>query len=253
MYLLSSYSMPHFKKGALFGAFEEENDAAHDILPSTSIQAQNKDDQSNSITLPVRVAAEQQPHRIDSQTDSTAEDPRVRRTQIKNRRKYYLDTHQDYFSSDLELADPLLYDRLIRRFQSATEREAEGRKKGFSGVLEADIVRSEAKVEALANPTGNTLFNYRRGPNGEILAEAADEVPATKDEAYAQWREAMEWRFMSGEDRDFDYTTVDDNESMDDRKQIDQDEEDAYFDSEEPTWDHEDDVELQGETGVQDF
>ena len=188
-----------------------------------------------------------------SSEDTQRERERERRISVKNRRKFYLDQHPEYFSSDLELADPLLYDRLIRRFQTPAEREAEGRQKGFSGILEADILRSEAKMEALANPDRNALFTYRRGPGGEILAEEKDEIPMSKEEAYAQWKEVMEWRFLNGEDTDFDYPSVDDNEGMDDKKQMEQDKEDAYFDSEEPSWDLEDGKEPQGETGIQDF
>lgn len=32
---------------------------------------------------------------------------------VKNRRKRYLDTHPEYFGPELELADPILYDRLV--------------------------------------------------------------------------------------------------------------------------------------------
>ncbi|XP_016967623.1 coiled-coil domain-containing protein 97 [Drosophila biarmipes] len=39
----------------------------------------------------------------------------------------------------------------------------------------------------------------------------------------------MKERFLGGEDKDFDYTAVDDNTLLDDLKQIEQDEEDAYF------------------------
>ncbi|KAH8237923.1 hypothetical protein KR032_008069 [Drosophila birchii] len=39
----------------------------------------------------------------------------------------------------------------------------------------------------------------------------------------------MKERFLQGEDKDFDYTAVDDNAQLDDLKQIEQDEEDAYF------------------------
>ncbi|KAH8412795.1 hypothetical protein KR009_005754 [Drosophila setifemur] len=39
----------------------------------------------------------------------------------------------------------------------------------------------------------------------------------------------MKERFLSGEDKDFDYSAVDDNAQLDDLKQIEQDEEDAYF------------------------
>ena len=46
----------------------------------------------------------------------------------------------------------------------------------------------------------------------------------------------MQERFIQGEDRDyFDYSTVDTNEDFDDLQVRGQDEEDAYFDDEEPS------------------
>ncbi|PYI08720.1 hypothetical protein BO78DRAFT_364043 [Aspergillus sclerotiicarbonarius CBS 121057] len=176
-------------------------------------------------------------------------------TKVKNRRKRYLDMHPEYFSADLELADPLLYDRLIRRFQTPAEREAEGRAKGFSGVLQADLCRSEAKFEALSHPDPHAMFSYTRGPNGEILAEDRDEIPPNKEEGEKAWRWEMTLRFLRGEDDDFDYATVDNNDEYDDWNV----EQDKYFDEEEPEWlvDGADDGDirshLQGETGVQDF
>ncbi|RDW72438.1 uncharacterized protein DSM5745_07610 [Aspergillus mulundensis] len=176
-------------------------------------------------------------------------------TRTKNRRKRYLDLHPEYFSADLELADPLLYDRLIRRFQTPSEREAEGRAKGFSGVLQADLLRSEAKMDALSHPDPHALFTYARGPNGEILAEDRDEIPPSKEEGEKAWRFEMTMRFLRGEDDDFDYTEVDGNEELDDASE----EQEKYFDDEEPEWVIEGqgngDVRerLTGETGIQDF
>lgn len=150
--------------------------------------------------------------------------------------------------------DPLLYDRLIRRFQTPAEREAEGRAKGFSGILEADILRSEAKMDALAHPDPNAMFSYSRGPNGEIIAEDHDDVPVDKEEGEKRWRWEMEMRFLKGADYDFDYQTVDENDEYDDWSE----EQERYFDEEKPEWvvdDNEGNPEskLQGETGVQDY
>ncbi|PKY06668.1 hypothetical protein P168DRAFT_316657 [Aspergillus campestris IBT 28561] len=175
-------------------------------------------------------------------------------TKVKNRRKRYLDLHPEYFSADLELADPLLYDRLIRRFQTPAEREAEGRAKGFSGVLQADLCRSEAKFDALAHPDPHATMSYTRGPHGEILAEDRDEIPGSKEEGEKAWRWEMTMRFLRGEDDDFDYTAVDENDEYDDWSDV----QDQYFDDEEPEWaveGGEADVRsrLQGETGIQDF
>ncbi|PLB45854.1 hypothetical protein P170DRAFT_429032 [Aspergillus steynii IBT 23096] len=192
------------------------------------------------------------------QPDSTAAASIVspsREMQVKNRRKRYLDAHPEYFSADLELADPLLYDRLIRRFQTPAEREAEGRAKGFSGVLQADLCRSEAKFDALSHPDPHAMFSYTRGPNGEILAEERDEIPSSQEEGQKLWQWEMTLRFLRGEDEDFDYATVDDNDEYDDWNE----EQERYFEDEEPEWmvdrANEGDVrsQLQGETGIQDF
>ncbi|KAJ5573985.1 uncharacterized protein N7459_008412 [Penicillium hispanicum] len=183
---------------------------------------------------------------------SDAQSPSV---QVKNRRKRYLDLHPEYFSAELELADPLLYDRLIRRFQTPQEREAQGRARGFSGILQTDLLRSEAKMDALAHPDPNAMLSYTRGPNGEILAEDRDDIPASKEEGEKLWQWEMRLRFMRGDDPDFDYTIVDENDDYDDWTE----QQEKYFEDEEPEW-MVDDVrgddtrtQLQGETGVQDF
>ncbi|KAI9675533.1 MAG: hypothetical protein M1829_003337 [Trizodia sp. TS-e1964] len=187
---------------------------------------------------------------ISIKTIETTQAARRNRIRIKNRRKRYLDTHPDYFGSNLELAgratvsscpkhfqNPLLYDRLIRRFQSPAEREAEGRKKGYSGVLEADLARSEAKVAALAdrNPSASSI-TYRRGEFGEILEEEKGEAPENKDEGARIWRDIMGQRFLRGEDEDFDFRTVDENDDWDDCGEERRDLEESWFDMEEPSW-----------------
>ncbi|MCJ1402805.1 hypothetical protein MMC11_006026 [Xylographa trunciseda] len=183
----------------------------------------------------------------------------VVRIRTKNRRKRYLDLHPEYFSSSLELADPLSYDRLVRRFQTTAEREEEGRRMGYSGVLEADLWRSEAKIEALTNVKDAGLMTYKRGASGEILAEERDEVPTTKEEGMQRWRKQMELRFLGGRDEDFEYSMVDEGEEFDDRGVEEREEEEKWFEEEEPQWisDAQDDrpqeLQIKGETGVQDF
>lgn len=110
-------------------------------------------------------------------------------------------------------------------------------------------MRSEAKLDALNNPDPNAMLSYRRGPNGEILAEDREDIPTTKEEGEKRWRWEMEMRFLKGADYNFDYKTVDENEEYDDWNE----EQERYFDEEEPEWIIEDDKKLQGETGIQDF
>ncbi|KAI9685166.1 MAG: hypothetical protein M1822_004753 [Bathelium mastoideum] len=87
-----------------------------------------------------------------SRRNAEAEHRRQRWIQVKNRRRRWLDAHPEYFQgSELEGADPLLYDRLVRRFQSVTEREEEGKSKGFAGTIEASLLRGEARIEEARN------------------------------------------------------------------------------------------------------
>lgn len=152
----------------------------------------------------------------------------------------------------------MAYDRLIRRFQTASEREAEGRKKGYSGTLEADLWRSEAKVEALRNPASASAITYIRGEGGEIVAEERDEVPKDKEDGLARWRKQMELVFLRGEDQDFDYLSVDQSEDYDDRRLEEREVEEDWFGEQEPEWITDDKVldprkALTGQTGIQDF
>lgn len=184
----------------------------------------------------------------------TSEIPRPHRITVKNRRKRYLDLHPEYFlSAELELADPLLYDRLVRRYQSADEREKEGRQRGYTGVLEADLVRSEAKIDALKHPDPNSPLVYKRDGRGSIYSvdQDAEDQAMSKDDAWVRWIDVMSQRFMRGDDGDFDYAAVDGIEDFDDRDEEERSRLEQYFQTEEaqfvghgnPT----------GETGIQDY
>ena len=141
-----------------------------------------------------------------------------------------------------------------------SEREAEGRKKGYSGVLEADLWRSEAKIDALANRDA-TSMRCTRDSSGEITAEEKDEVPQNKEGGLRRWHTEMELMFLRGEDPDFEYVTVDEDEAYDNRGIEELEEEEKYFDEEEPTWLRAgQDLETTqgshsptGQTGVQDY
>jgi len=183
-------------------------------------------------------------------------DERASRLATKNRRKRYLEVHPEYFTdSSLELADPLLYDRLIRRFQTATEREAEGKRKGFSGQMATDLWRAEAKKDALAQPNSMSLFTYSRGPQNQIVEEDKDDIPMTKEEGKAWWVDEMTQRFLRGGDDDFEYKKVDENVKYDHPEQ-ERELQEAWFESMESDFDSDGEGKekvLTGETGIQDY
>lgn len=185
------------------------------------------------------------------------EDERAHKLTAKNRRKRYLEVHPEYFlDSSLELADPLLYDRLIRRFQTAGEREAEGRRKGFSGQMATDLMRAEAKKDALSQPNRESLFTYNRGPQGQIVEEEKDDVPMTKEEGRAWWVDEMTQRFLRGADEDFEYGKVCDNNAKYDDPEEERDVQESWFESMESDFDSDGEGKekvLMGETGIQDY
>ncbi|KAK0753640.1 hypothetical protein B0T18DRAFT_310461, partial [Schizothecium vesticola] len=174
---------------------------------------------------------------------------------VQNRRREYLARNPSYFvSSEHELAatDPLLYDTLIRRYQTPAEREAEGRARGYARVLEGSLLRGEERLARLA---------------GESRVDEALPPPETKTEGHAQWTHFLRERFIRGEDEDFEYAAVDGDEELDVIERVEREE--AWFDGESPAWDlgeeeeeeeegggdaaRRKERELQGETGVQDF
>ncbi|KAI0435844.1 coiled-coil domain-containing protein-domain-containing protein [Xylaria telfairii] len=239
---------------------------------------------------------------------------------VRNRRREWLSRHPSYFRSlEHELADPVLYDALIRRFQSPEEREKEGRAKGFGRVLEVDLLRGEARLSKLAHDAprgtdgggpgsfdeGNGLAGRVGSTNSHIpppsgsrsssstgarpklnpapdtkmsweeleVLEAHDlekrSAPQTAEEGRACWDEFLRLRFVAGRDDDFNYCAIDEDDEYDALERREQ--EDAWFDNEEPGWAGESEDEdnetgpegevkkmgverpLTGETGVQDF
>ncbi|KPM39292.1 hypothetical protein AK830_g7271 [Neonectria ditissima] len=178
--------------------------------------------------------------------------------QAQNRRREYLARNPSYFDDlEHELADLVLYERLVKRFQTPAEREAEGKAKGYGRTLEAALQRGEAKLAELPRSNGD----------GEIAANGAGinldnswEHPATDREQGRQlWLDFLENRFVRGQDEEFDYATVDGNDEFD--SMVRKDAEEAWFEDEEPSWTGDavvsdagkEAAKRQGETGVQDF
>jgi len=200
---------------------------------------------------------------------------REQHTRVRNRRKRFLDLNPDYFAgSNLELAglysfhpmfpflipsyrlsviDSLLYDRLIRRFMTAPEREDEGRKRGYACSLEADLIRSEAKLDALCHPDPSSPIHYRRATDGTIIGIEADEDDRaqTREEGVEMWKDVMGRRFIRGEDKEFDYKAVDGNDLYDDHAEEDRHQLERYLDGQ--VEEFVGDGSPQGETGIQDF
>lgn len=142
--------------------------------------------------------------------------------------------------------------------------------------MEADLWRSEAKIAALAKPEVAGEMRYWVNERGEIVAERRDDdddddddgedegekgkrKEMTKAEGMQRWRKEMELRFVRGEDTDFDYGEVDGRDVYDDWGTEAREEEEKWFEEEEPRWvDDGEEIEIKGnpddgETGIQDF
>jgi hypothetical protein len=99
---------------------------------------------------------------------------------------------------------------------------------------------------------GGTTFSSL---NAELTAP-----PKTRDEGREQWEAYLRDRFIRGEDDDFDYALVDEDEEYDVLER--EDREEAWFEEEDPGWASTSGDEegggraekvLRGETGIQDF
>lgn len=143
--------------------------------------------------------------------------------------------------------------------------------------MEADLWRSEAKLAALAGKELGRDFNedegndsagrqderrqereedglkYMGDKDGNVLPEDEDEVPKTKEEGKERWREAMTCRFVREKDEDFDYGSVDQDDSLDVEER--REEEEKWFEEEEPEWANgaKENGRSEMETGIQDF
>ncbi|EHL00201.1 putative Coiled-coil domain-containing protein 97 [Glarea lozoyensis 74030] len=90
------------------------------------------------------------------------------------------------------------------------------------------------------------------GKDGKVMPEQEDEVPKDKEEGLDRWKFEMTMRFLKGEDPDFDYKTVDENEELDVIERAE--EEERWFEDEEPSWVDENTAEgTGGETGILDY
>ena len=126
-------------------------------------------------------------------------------------------------------------------------------------MLESELWRSEAKACELTNPKSTASIRYNGDTSGTIVLEEKDEIPKNKDEGIQRWHKEVELMFLRGADPDFAYDEVDGNDEYDDRVLQEREEEERWFEKEEPSWAGESDQVagkaglLVGQTGVQDY
>lgn len=161
---------------------------------------------------------------------------------VKNRRYEALQRlikQGTYFSdSEMRKRNPVLYEKMVGKF--LTDEERKNTEKD-----EEDMKFSTLLLEHLERSNGCSL---RRQEQEIECAEWEEEIESDEDDddecetvdeyekqfSRNEFVSVMYERFLSGKDKDFDYADVDDNADYDDIRICDIDEEEKYFDSEEP-------------------
>lgn len=148
----------------------------------------------------------------------------------------------------------MLYERLVKRFQSASERTAESKAKGYGLTLEASLLRSESTLASLKESTKSPYAQDSPAKNGGV-DDPWDATAMNKEHGLELWRSFLEDRFVNGGDPEFGYEKADQDDVLDTLER--QEEEEEWFDAEEPSWagegERDKNIKRTGETGVQDF
>ena len=187
---------------------------------------------------------------------------------VKNRRFQYLKelmNSSSYFSEEeMHNRNPLLYEHYIGQYLSEEERQALDGSDSSDMTLSGMIMkrmemdrRSELLSRQQKAETGK-IVDSDSSSSGEEEEEEEEEDdedkkaseenlgmklssdPVTAGQEKQMLREeflkAMQLRFLTGEEKDFDYSKVDSDEQYDSIDARQRDEEDDYFDKEEPAF-----------------
>ncbi|KAJ1963106.1 hypothetical protein IWQ62_003320 [Dispira parvispora] len=92
------------------------------------------------------------------------------------------------------------------------------------------VLGNSATKTTSASPPDNPQVQPKEGKRPNDTVQHLD--TRERQLLYQDLVSIFEQRFLAGEDRDFDYSLVDSNPSYDDVHQLEQDQQDAYFDAE---------------------
>ncbi|KAJ3368209.1 hypothetical protein GGF31_006795 [Allomyces arbusculus] len=161
------------------------------------------------------------------------------RARVRNRRRMYLDRvliPSGYFvESAMQLRAPRLYRDMVSRLPPRPHNDDR------NGIVASlfDCIDAEAATAALAKAEAQddeeVDSDEERGHDEQ--EEEEDVLPDVHEERVEELRQALIDAWLAGEDVKFDYSVVDSNPEYDDLATMAADDEDAYFDSEEPDCD----------------
>ncbi|KAI0415758.1 coiled-coil domain-containing protein-domain-containing protein [Xylaria grammica] len=211
--------------------------------------------------------------------DITLYDTLIRRFQSHEEREK--EGRAKGFGRVLEV-DLLRGEARLSKLANGTSHENEGRgSESLEGGNSERVEPTNTHIPQPSRSRSSSETRWRPEPNSALEKEMNREelealeihdlekqsAPQTAEEGRTRWDEFLRLRFVAGGDEDFDYRIVDEDDEYDTLERREQ--EDAWFDNEEPGWagesDCDDEVEpkeeggksierpLTGETGVQDF
>ncbi|XP_035672691.1 coiled-coil domain-containing protein 97-like isoform X1 [Branchiostoma floridae] len=174
-----------------------------------------------------------------------------KKTGVKNRRYEAMQRMlQDgsYFSEEeMRQRDPLLYEQHIGQFLDPEEKNERPADPDMSlsqlimGQIEEKIIESKLawqleREDDMFEEEEDSEEEEEDQEDNEDAGGSGEQVPSVAEQAIlrAEFLHTMQERFLQGDDEEFDYSTVDDNAEYDNVVLRGQDEEERYFDDEEP-------------------
>ncbi|XP_044527067.1 coiled-coil domain-containing protein 97 isoform X1 [Gracilinanus agilis] len=181
---------------------------------------------------------------------------RASRTRLRNRRYAALQElirGGEYFSDEqMRARDPLLYEQYIGQYLSEEELAATRCPESLApdgcpladlllqsyqeGMLQRRLLQQQEEEEACLEEEEDEEEDDCEEENSGPGQEEEAWVPDSEEKVILreEFTSRMHQRFLDGKDGDFDYSKVDDNPEFDNLDIVNRDEEERYFDEEEP-------------------
>ncbi|KAE8585724.1 hypothetical protein XENTR_v10021426 [Xenopus tropicalis] len=173
---------------------------------------------------------------------------RVDHTRVRNKRYAALQkliTAGEYFSDEqMRERDPLMYEHYVGQYQSEEEIMSQNSKDMSEATSLSTVLLNSCQEQALQcrlkaqRELEESCMEEEEDEDEEESEIESDEECSVNSEERALMREEfisrMHQRFLDGKDRDFDYSQVDDDPDLDNLDIVTQDEEERYFDDEDP-------------------
>lgn len=164
--------------------------------------------------------------------------------QVKNRRYEALQRlikEGSYFSDcEMKERNPLLFEQMIGQFMTEkeiTDLHSKAEEMKFSTLLMTQMEKNRINLKQQQQQDEEDCA-WEEGDSSE--SEMEDDPPALNSDEKQLFRNeflsVMYEQFLSGKDKDFDYSSVDGNTDYDELQIRGRDEEERYFDAEEPDW-----------------